>query len=697
MDGPQQLNKLPAGLPLHPKKVKINKLLSNQVANNGFENPSIHDTISSQDSRQYSYNSPQLNFQISNKLNSLASQNQNLPQKLGSGSKDARLYMQNLDSPANTAYFRESSIQQSYDDENFNKYRNPHITPNSLDYSASPGFNTQNLKFNALQSQNFQNLGNITNKHNILQKAYPYQYDQNQFETLGQSPNLGKRFGKDQELESTVFGQSSIQATFQENTSRLSDDQTYFGNMKSHPNVTNSFSGTGFKPNYGSNFNTISSSAESTPHKDFINNMMLKKQLLGYQTGTNQSQELDEMYEGGLSKFSHRMNMPDARINNNMDDDKASFNPMNTHDAYDLSKYTGANSGDEIYIDHNVQPIAEQSDEESRFEKTGNTTPISSEPRGGYRISSSTTPQNYTTNRDFDRSENYPPNANFDDSQYNSRFISMPKYGEKTYYQNSSNAENTFDDKTTDLTGNKSYLDKNLSGYSKTIKNSSTPEVYSRDDDSSLIGSHLYNKHQMHNLQLSQLSASNGAYDGTNSKLLSSPTIEERGADSEEASQNDSRLKMSQLDSSPRKTEENRNFNFDEFSQPRTGTIGETTARLGASSTLAFISNIDNTSSFNDHKSKNVTDFEEYDYKSYFKKFADKKYDKNIELDEIKPSSIFKNRSYQRNNSRFNYVNKRIDEDYEQLKKLKLISLYGSDMQKDVDQVCENLKTQKST
>jgi hypothetical protein len=271
----------------------------------------------------------------------------------------------------------------------------------------------------------------------------------------------------------------------------------------------------------------------------------------------------------------------------------------------------------------------------------------------------------------------------------------MPKYGGKASYQDYSNIENTYDDKTTDLTGNKSHSDNNTGGFSRTVKNSSTPEVFSRDDDSSLIGSHIYNKHPMQNLQLSQLSGSVGPYDGTNSKLLSSPTIEERGPESEEASRNDSRLKMSQLeDTSPRKYEENKHYDFDTLSQPRTGTIGEytpkgtigeNTPRLGASSTLAFLSDLDNASNYNEYKPK-ITDFDEYDYKSYFKKFADKKYDKNIELDEIKPSSIFKNRSYQRNNSRFNYVNKRIDEDYEQLKKLKMISSYGKDMQKDVEQ-----------
>jgi hypothetical protein len=154
--------------------------------------------------------------------------------------------------------------------------------------------------------------------------------------------------------------------------------------MKTNPN--NSYSGAGSKPNYGSNFNTISSSAESTPHKDFINNLMFKKQMLGGQTGHDQSQDMEGHYDGGIKKFRYRMNIADTKVDNDMDDDKASFNPMTTRDVYDLSKYTGPNAGDDIYIDHNVQPIAEQSDEESRLDKSGMTTPISSEPRGTYLL-----------------------------------------------------------------------------------------------------------------------------------------------------------------------------------------------------------------------------------------------------------------------------------------------------------------------
>lgn len=88
-----------------------------------------------------------------------------------------------------------------------------------------------------------------------------------------------------------------------------------------------------------------------------------------------------------------------------MDDDKLSFNPLNTHAHYDLSKYAKEAEGNEILIDHNVQPIIEQDDEESKFDHSS--TPISSQPRGGYPASSSTAT---TPNYQYDKSAKYGSN-----------------------------------------------------------------------------------------------------------------------------------------------------------------------------------------------------------------------------------------------------------------------------------------------
>ena len=537
-----------------------------------------------------------------------------------------------------------------------------------------------------------------------MKKAYPYKYSEEQFATLGQSPGLrsGSSHGmqQDEELESTVFGQSPIHnANFNENTSRISDDQTYFGNMKANMNITDSFTGTGMKMNLGSNFNTISSSAESTPHKVFKAGLMAKMQNKGNQIITGQnllSQESSiSSYDGGLIKQSHHVNPPEAIINNKMDDDKVNFNPMSTHEQYDLSKYTNQNIGEEILINQNVEPIDEQSCEESRMGKSGNVTPLSSDPREAEQISSETaTPYNYTTTGGKGRKMDQSPYAPLDHSAY-SYGISMPKYGGKeneinnNYFEHSSN-DNNFEEKTTNLTGYKSYIDKKSNNLSHNMNEKTTPEGNENAEDSSFANSHLYNKYQIQNLQFSQLSSSNTPYDGTASKLLpSSPTIEERGPESEEAS-NDSQLKIEQLNWSISKGSEGHINILEDAGQPKTGTIGQNTARLCGSSTLNFVSNLDSGTNYQDSAQRKSNSESEDDYKSHFKLFAERKYVKEIERDEIKPSSIFKNRSYMRDYNKLNYMVKRVDQDYSMLKKLKIASIYSPSQELKAVQIIEN-------
>lgn len=721
--------KFSKGAPLHPQTVKLNKLLTDNRTLMSSENNTILDTISSNDSRQYFYNSPQSNFQFNNKLQDLnTSANIPLAPKAGTASKEDRLYSNRFESPQNTAYFRDSTLKQSYDGDNYSQFRREQVTPNSLDYSASTDFNAQGLSMSAFQSKNLsmsKNLGNIHSQHEILQKAYPYNYDENQFETLGPSPTQHRDrrlLHHDEELESTVFGQSSINpATFKGDTTRLSDEQAYFGNMKAHPNTAVSLSGTGNKGHFHSNFQTISSSAESTPHKAFKAGFMAQKYAPGHEILTakpTQSYEsVGRSYESDFgynfvtnSKLHQNIGSLGARIDNEMDEDKAPFNPMSTHDQYDLKKYTAKQQeGNEIYIDQDVQPIVEQSDEESRIGYTGNTTPISSEPRGGYPISSSTTtPQNYTATHREERKLDVSPYANsnitqFERSTRHEGGFSFPKYrdDEKSKERSTSNYrlsdnENTFDDKTTNLTGYKSFIGKDNSNLTHTMKNSSTPDGYSGQSDS-LIGSHLYQKHQLNNLHFSQLSqGSIGPYDATTSKILSSPAIYERGPESEEESQNDSQLKMSQLKDSPRRDEPNKKLRFEELEQPRTGVIGENTNRFTASSSLRLMSSLETGSTHLDSKPRRITDFEENDYKAHFQNFVQKHYDKQVELEEIKPSSIFKNRGYQRFQSRYKYLNKRNEQDYDTLKKVKLFSIFGPEKERDVEQMIDNLKAKEN-
>ena len=476
-----------------------------------------------------------------------------------------------------------------------------------------------------------------------MRKAYPYKYDDQRYATLGQSPDQRKQssngMARDEELESTVFQQSPIHhVPFNEGNSRLSDDQTYFGNMKNHTYITNSFSGTGMKPNYGSNFNTISSSAESTPHKTFKAGLMAKMKAQGNQilTGKNyqSTDSIMSSIEGGFNKPDQVNNPADVGIDNEMDEDKAFFNPMSTHDHYDLSKYTSTNPGEEILITQNIQPIAEQSDEESRIGRTGNTTPISHDARGADPIGSNrTTPYNYTDSRNPERNSDMSPYVPFENSS-NTHSNSIPKYSVKgnerntALYENLEN-ENTFDEKTTNITGYKSYIDKASNSVGLIFKENSGSDSFGQGDNSSLIGQNLANKYQMNNLQFSQFSGSVGGYDGTNSRLQSSPTIEERGPESEEAS-NDSQLKISQLNASSSR-DDNPKLNFEDLEQPKTGTIGESSSRERPS-TLHFISNLESGSSnLNSIPPKSEAEVEEDDYRAKFKKFADKHYEKLIE------------------------------------------------------------------
>ena len=303
----------PGGPPLHPHSLKLNKALITQATNTNSENNTIMDTISSNESRQYFYNSPQLGFKMGN-----TSGAKNLPpMHLSGGGLDYA--KPSISSPANTAYFRESTLKHSYED----NFQNEQITPNSLDYSASAEH--QRNRFTAFQGQKSgmgEDLQNIRSKHDILMKAYPYQYENPKLATLGQE--------KDEELESTVFGQSSINpATFNEGTSRMSDDQNYFGNMKAAQMMPDSLAMTGNRPPVGSNFNTISSSAESTPNKAFKANLLAKQRNFGGlgMTGlTHESQEsIYSSQEGGLTAQHQIFKIPEPQVDNKMDAEKAPF------------------------------------------------------------------------------------------------------------------------------------------------------------------------------------------------------------------------------------------------------------------------------------------------------------------------------------------------------------------------------------
>ena len=594
MRNDRQVHFNPMIAPLHPQTVKLNKaLLENKMIGSVSDNNTILDTISSYESRQYSYNSPQPGQQFNNKLKAINL----LPNPVASRNaestfKEGRMYANKFESPQNTAYFRDSSIGQNYDEEDYYaQMKRNQITPNSLDYSASTDFNAQSLNFNYFQ-KNFkapQNFGNIESQHEQLLRANPLNYDRNNFATLGQSPGFYRkdpRTFKDEELESTVLGQSPInQRTYDEGNTGMSEDQVYLANMKINPHPIGGLSRANqFIMNQ--NLQSLSSSAESTPNKTFKAALLSRQNNKGtYLTSypLQSDSSITRSYESDIrdSAF-HNMNFDnqikqnyEARINNEMDDDKGSFNPMSTVDPYDLKKYANKNDKDrdEIYIDQNVHPIMEQSDEDSRRPYTGNTTPISSEPRGAYPVSSSNTPQdNSSGNRNISPYATFKASI-YDKSANNARFA-LPKFkdddrtndGSYTNF-NASNEDNALDEKTTDLTGPKSYIDKQSSNFAQTMRNDSSQSYYKGEE--SLMGSHLFQKYQMNNLQFSQYSqGSIGPYDGaTTSKILSSPAIYERGPESEDESHNDSQLKMSQLNNSLEREQTQAKLNYEDLEQ----------------------------------------------------------------------------------------------------------------------------------
>jgi hypothetical protein len=107
---------------------------------------------------------------------------------------------------------------------------------------------------------------------------------------------------------------------------------------------------------------------------------------------------------------------------------------------HDLSKYHRENQeGREIYISHNVQPIAELSDEESRRNPTGTTTPMSSEIRGGYAVESSTTTPNPVSQR---------RDSSLYDKSGKSDVLSFPGFKDGDISQGRSAKDTTYDDKT---------------------------------------------------------------------------------------------------------------------------------------------------------------------------------------------------------------------------------------------------------
>ena len=342
--------------PLHPQTVKLNKtFIDNRTIESGSNN-TILDTISSYESRQFSYNSPQPSVQFNNKLKAVNLLGNQIPQRnADSLTKEGRVYLNRFESPQNTAYFIDSTIRQNNeDDEYYGHIKRDQITPNSLDYSASTDFNAQNQNLNYYQKniKITKNLENIESQHEQLLRANPLHYDQNNFATLGQSPGFyhkDPRTFKDEELESTVLGQSPInQRTYDEGTTRMSEDQACFANMKINPHPIGGLSRAS-KFVMNQNFQSLSSSAESTPNKAFKaalfsrqNNEKGFNYLASYPVQSESS--ITRSYDSDIrdSAFNHMLQENQMRknietnINNEMDEEKLSFNPMNTIDPYDL-------------------------------------------------------------------------------------------------------------------------------------------------------------------------------------------------------------------------------------------------------------------------------------------------------------------------------------------------------------------------
>ena len=371
--------------PMNPSYGGLSRGVINSRTIGSSDSNTILDTISSSDTKQYVNYSPQPAVQFNNKLKDFNSKFEQVPQ----------------------TYFHKGSYEFPQDSDRnyfhgqagYNPILN-HVTPDTFEYSVSndPTY-TRHLHSN----QN--DYGNIR-KYDYIGKPQNLNKDNHQYATLGLSPDeqrQSNRIPQDVELESTVFGQSPINQATHDNTTRFSEDhQAYFGNMKSNP--TGSFSGTGNRVNFNSNLQSITSSSESTPY--------------GFKTKLP-----NDMIDNPENRV----------INNDMDDDKMSFNPLATQEHFDLKKYSKEETeGNEIFIDHNVQPIMEQDEEESKLDQTN--TPISTAPRGGYPVSSSSnTPMdiNEKSSR-FDSKSPYtnPQSHTFDKSEYTKATQSFPKFSD---------------------------------------------------------------------------------------------------------------------------------------------------------------------------------------------------------------------------------------------------------------------------
>ena len=62
----------------------------------------------------------------------------------------------------------------------------------------------------------------------------------------------------------------------------------------------------------------------------------------------------------------------------------------------------------------------------------------------------------------------------------------------------------------------------------------------------------------------------------------------------------------------------------------------------------------------------------------------------------MRPSTFFKEKQHQRYKNSFNFLMKRTEDTYDDLKRTKMMSLYGASKEKEVVQILENLKTVES-
>lgn len=59
----------------------------------------------------------------------------------------------------------------------------------------------------------------------------------------------------------------------------------------------------------------------------------------------------------------------------------------------------------------------------------------------------------------------------------------------------------------------------------------------------------------------------------------------------------------------------------------------------------------------------------------------------------MRPSSLFKEKLHQRYKNNYNFLMKRTEDAYDELKRTKLVGLYGASKEKEVEQVLDNLKS----